>query len=174
MRRSLRCSRYTWNDRTKSHGFNTSRRNAVASWLYEELITITIDKHNTSSPLSEESFVRRIVSLQWVCMEWHDRECLLGILSGERSSFMALWRTHYGSAQETPHESQISLNRFMRRWISLQRVCTKQQNQAPLAFRHPGEAQQLHNSMKNLYVHIQRMPYVTDVQREIWEKIVSL
>lgn len=38
MRRSLRCSRYTWNDRTKSHGFNTSRRNAIASWLYEELI----------------------------------------------------------------------------------------------------------------------------------------
>jgi hypothetical protein len=57
MRRSLRCSRYTWNDRTKSHGFNTSRRNAVASWLYEELITITIDKHNISSPLFEESFV---------------------------------------------------------------------------------------------------------------------
>jgi len=43
-----------------------------------------------------------------------------------------------------------------------------------MAFRHLGEAQQLYNSMEKLYTHIQRMSYVTDVQGEIWEKIVSL
>ncbi len=48
------------------------------------------------------------------------------------------------------------------------------QNQSSMAFRLPGEAQQLHDSMKDLYAHVQRMSYVTDVQREIWEKIISL